>query len=506
MLAWQLLGSLCRPLHGDPATTFSLLLKPLLPNCLMSLVLHTTPSPPRPLQLIHTATITFLVSTAPAPFHLLPFLQHVLVSMPDKADYRRVIQHSLVDVLAAEQHAALLVAYVPFLFKVSRNAKPTLRQAAVDVAALLLTSETVLRGERAEAEEEEGGVTLGGLLELLLLRCSDRSPVVRTRALGALSELLQLAGERKEVRDALVTVLEEENEDEEMPDEPESFSGPARRTSLFLSTPYRHTNLSLSAMDLYTPVTTASLMHHPNTPSGTAPPSLGIQSLLRLLHRRATDPKALVRRAALLALHQLLLLHSTAPLLLPSLSAVDLQVLYDGCMDASVAVRKASCGALTSLVRVYAADEVMGAVWCGAVLPLVEDGEAGVAERAVQCVSEAVLERLEGADEVERVSVLRMLGAMDEATVRQFQLAVARLLKQNGVSRGLLAQLNDSIGGSQERGVWLLLEAVCQHQPDAIDVQRLCATWSETTQHTTADNSQPHSALSLTFPFPLPVI
>ena len=420
-LAWQLLSSLCQPLHGDVATTFSLLLKPLLPNCLMSLVLHTAASPSRPLQLIHAATVRFLTNSSPTPAHLLPFLQHLLVSMPDKADYRRIIQHSLVDTLTQQHYTALLTAFVPFLVRVSRNAKHALRQAAVEVAVLLLTS------ERGVCIEEEGWM-VGGLLELLLLRCSDRSPVVRTRALSALGELLTLAGERKDVRDALTAVLEEDGDDE-AGDEVDDVSRPGRRTSLFLTTPHRHTQLSLSAMDLYTPVTTASLLQ-PSTPSA-APPSLGIQSLLRLLHRRSADAKALVRRSALLALHQLLWLHSAAPQLLPSLSAVDLQVLYDGCMDASVAVRKTSCMVLTALVRQYAADEVMGAVWCGAVLPLVEDAEASAAERAVQCVNEAVLERLEGGDDAERASVLRMLGAMDEPTVRHFQQAVARLLRQN---------------------------------------------------------------------------
>ena len=388
----------------------------------MSLVLHTTPTPPRPLQLIHTATILFLTTTTPTPLHLLPLLHHLLVSMPDKADYRRAIQHSLVDVLTQQHHSELLVAFLPFLVRVSRNAKPTLRQAAVDVAVLLLTNKSGV-----------GVEMLGGLLELLLLRCSDRSPVVRTRALGALGELLQLAGERQEVREALVAVLEEED-DEADEEELEDSSRPARRASLFLTTPHRHTQLSLSTMDLYTPVTTASL-HHPTTPSTAAPPSLGIQSLLRLLHRRSTDPRALVRRAALIALHHLLTLHTTAPHLLPSLAAADLQVLWDGCVDASVAVRKASCQALTELVGRYGGDEVMGSVWCGAVLPLVEDGEAGVAERAVACVGEAVLARLEsgggGGGGVERASVLRMLGAMDEATVRYLQQAIARLLKQN---------------------------------------------------------------------------
>ena len=51
------------------------------------------------------------------------------------------------------------------------------------------------------------------------------------------------------------------------------------------------------------------------------------------------------------------------------------------------------------------------------------------------------------------------------------------------VSRGVLAQLNASIGSSQERGVWILVEAVCQHQPEAIDTQRLCANWSACSPH-----------------------
>ena len=487
-LAWQLLTSLCQPLHGDTAATFALLLKPLLPSCLMSFVLHTAASPPRPLQLVHAATVRFLASTAPTPAHLLPFLQHALVSMPDKADCRRLIQASLVSTLVQPLHSALLAAFAPFLYRVSRNAKPTLRQAAVDVAVLLLTG-------GGSAVEQVGLV--GGLLELLLLRCSDRSPVVRTRALGALSELLQLAGENQTVRDALTAVLEVE-EDEAYDGAEHSGGRTNRRTSLFLNTPHRHQQMSLSVMDLYTPVTSASLQQ-PNTPSA-APPSLGIQSLLRLLHRRSTDPKALVRRSALQCLHQLLLLHASAPQLLPSLSAVDLQVLYDGCMDASLAVRKASCAALTQLVCAYAGDEVMGAVWCGAVLPLVDDAEGSAAERAVQCVSEAVLQRLEGGDEAARASVMRMLCAMDDATVRYLQLAIARLLRSGGVSRGLLAQLNASIGSSQERGVWMLLEALCQHQPDAIDAQRLCNTWSvsQLTMNTLVPSSQQACVHSLT--------
>lgn len=190
-------------------------------------------------------------------------------------------------------------------------------------------------------------------------------------------------------------------------DVPQSASLPRRRSSFFLHTPLTDRRISTLStpieMEMYTPATRLShkQQQQQQTPSSLhSTRSPGIQSLLQLLHRRAADSKAMVRKAAIQALEALLIAQShdadtvsTQRVFLSSLTAVDLQVLYDGCLDASVMIRKQSMSSLSALFAQYPVDEVINQVWLGAILPMIHDAEPSIQDKALQSIQQAILDR-----------------------------------------------------------------------------------------------------------------
>ena len=480
-LAWSALRSLCEPLHGEPSTAWNLVLKALLPNSLLSFVHCTSPTPPLPLRLVAQSTTSFILS-APSSSLLLPYLQHVSLSTPDRSEYRRCIAQSTVDVLLAQPN--VLSPFIPFLLRLSRNAKAGVRMTAIELAAGLV--------RRVQAGDITAGVIQAGI-GLLMARCSDKSPLVRSRALVEVGRCLEEGDRSEEVRAAITALLDEEGDEE---------ISPITRRSLVLSTPnHRQSHFSLATpLDLYTPATegsgSVSLLNTPMT-GPTVAPSIGLQSLLHLLHRRCADGKAGVRRASLVTLTVLLLLHRTSPSFLPSISLPSLQCLYDSCQDQSVLVRKQAMLSLTQIASSFDADPVVGQVWLGAVLPLVEDSESGVRDRAVQCVRELIVERVEEAMKGGGRAVWQLLAALDEAMGHLMRVAIARILQQGDFPAGLLRALNRELAESQESGVWLLMDAVSRQHPTAVDVSSVLAAWERVAEGQVMEDSSMVRMLSV---------
>ena len=427
-LSWSVLQLLCLPLHGDPQSAFQLELKALLPNSLMSFLHLTAASPPRPLLLIHQSTAAFLLSpsscTAQYPQCLHRYLQHLCVSVPDRAEWRRVLVRHIVDLLLPSA-SAILAPFSLFVSRLSRNAKPALRTVAVELAALLLAS----------LSATVAAVEMTTLTSLLLARCSDRSSGVRAKALTEVAAVLEAGEKDTALLQLLLTAVEGAAEEEEEEAEAEQ-SG-----SVILSTPsQRQSHLALATpLELYTPATSASFassLHSVSIPvSPAAVASLPARSLLRLLHRRAADARPAVRRAAISGLQQLLTARLSLPALLPGVSSADLQLLYDGCSDSSSMVRKAALGSLSSVLRCYDSDEVMQRVWAGAVLPLVEDAEASVKEKAVSSAQEMIVDRclvaLQGRQQAGQsaAAVWKVLSCLDSTMLRFLHVAIACMLK-----------------------------------------------------------------------------
>ena len=454
-LAWSALRALCVPLHGEPSASWSATLKALLPNALMSHVHSTAQTPPLPLRLVAQSTAAFVLH-CPSPQPLLRYLQHLALSSPDRAEYRRLISQSIVDCLIARPD--LLAPFIPFLLRLSRNAKAGVRMTAIDLASSLV--------QRVKG----GWEVLRAAVGLLTGRCSDRSPVVRARALVEVGRCLEDGDCSEDVQAAIVALLDE------------SDDAPPTSRSLILSTPHqRQSHLTLATpLDLYTPATSgsAAVLDVCTPGPGTTAPSVGLQVLLHLLHRRCADAKAGVRRAAVVTLTSLLLLHRTSPSFLPSLTVPSLQSLFDACQDQSLLVRKQAMLSLTQLATAHDLDPVVGQVWLGAVLPLVDDAESTVRDKALHCVKDLVIDRVDRAMAGDdNRTVWQLLAALDDAMGQLMQTAVARLLQQGALSAALLRRLNEAAATSVEAGVWLLVEGVARQQPAAVDVSSVLQAW-----------------------------
>jgi len=315
-----------------------------------------------------------------------------------------------------------------------------------------------------------GGIPLARiLLSLLISRCSDASPVVRARALGALAHVLERCAQ-------LYAPTEDDDDDVEKEEEQQSEA--TKRQNVLrarfamvmaekLTIPYADLTCAPASSSTSAPMTAQrrsrsaplsiaatpgrSFMHSPlhstmatNTTTGGAgldstinlppltpaagvggmsgtsmfglvggigasscfhPSNPGIRDILIILYRRSADEKALVRRAAILALQAIVLaaareekwdaaqrrkrmavfkqqqeIDGSAPMdvsttpsasndatfshfvhpaaaspapLLSCLTASDLQIFYDGCFDKSLSLRKQSMMSLTALFKHY---------------------------------------------------------------------------------------------------------------------------------------------------------
>lgn len=203
---YRLLAAICSECHGDPAEPFNLILKCLLSNTLMTCITPTPTVPSKQLQLIHQDTHTFLLSLCEQNptclLSLFHYIQHVCIKQHDRAEYRRIINKSIIHLVL--HFAPLCMRFVSFLMKMSKNAKIGVRALAVDLASMMIEHAELIRQleqtntERDAADAINATEVIINMLKILLCRCSDRSPVVRAKALTDLAAAIQQAAQEDE--------------------------------------------------------------------------------------------------------------------------------------------------------------------------------------------------------------------------------------------------------------------------------------------------------------------
>ena len=122
--------------------------------------------------------------------------------------------------------------------------------------------------------------------------------------------------------------------------------------------------------------------------------------------RASLDDKSLVRKAAVEALVEILILAETyqdSSLMRSLLSEDDIEIFIERCKDPSVTTRKAAAEALTYLFQqcvstnedvTYPCFESLISAWTSSVLPMVLNVESSVASKAVELVNQSVLRPL----------------------------------------------------------------------------------------------------------------
>ncbi|NXN15069.1 CNDD3 protein, partial [Indicator maculatus] len=121
------------------------------------------------------------------------FLQYICTKVPDKADYRTYAAQALVTLLN-QLPSAEFADFISWLYKYSRHTKIAYRVFALDVVLALL--EVPERNVDSSLSLDQQKLLKHQFLVQVMVfgRCSDRAPVVRSKALSSFAHCLEMKG------------------------------------------------------------------------------------------------------------------------------------------------------------------------------------------------------------------------------------------------------------------------------------------------------------------------
>ena len=290
-------------------------------------------------------------------------------------------------------------AYVGFLARYARTAKPSARTFAVEMAG------AVLREAAGAPHAPEQGVnrTRGAarptglhgdgipqaLWRLLVQRLSDKVAAVRAKTVGVLGKVLKELQEEAPTRELLRLV--------QMPPPPSERPTPASGAASCHSSHSHHatpcSGLSRSG-GAAAPSATGSLVSL--TPSALASPAAALLEaastvdvsfavLSQQLLSMCVDPKVNVRRAALGTLETVVRAAGV------QLGTAQLGVVAKRCQDSSPLIRKQAARTLGELLTQNPAAPGVRAAWLSGVLPLLRDAETSVSDAALDLLRDGLL-------------------------------------------------------------------------------------------------------------------
>ena len=291
-------------------------------------------------------------------------------------------------------------AYVGFLTRYARTAKPSARTFAVEMAGAVLREaagaphapeQGVNRTPRTPARPTglHGDGIPQALWRLLVQRLSDKVAAVRAKTVGVLGKVLKELQEEAPTRELLRLV--------QMPPPPSERPTPASGAASCHSSHSHHatpcSGLSRSG-GAAAPSATGSLVSL--TPSALASPAAALLEaastvdvsfavLSQQLLSMCVDPKVNVRRAALGTLETVVRAAGV------QLGTAQLGVVAKRCQDSSPLIRKQAARTLGELLTQNPAAPGVRAAWLSGVLPLLRDAETSVSDAALDLLRDGLL-------------------------------------------------------------------------------------------------------------------
>ncbi|NWR45694.1 CNDD3 protein, partial [Regulus satrapa] len=198
-LAYYGLHSLCSPLHGTKDKTLRCVFQRLLNVILMvessggsrweALPITSAVTSARNQAVTFISSLVDELKEAVYPV-LRILLQHICTKVPDKADYRTSAAQALVTLLD-KLPCAEFAEFIAWLYKYSLT-KVSYRVFALDVALALL--ELPERSpDSSLPQDHESFLKHKFLVQVMVFgRCSDKAPVVRSKALSSFAHCLEM--------------------------------------------------------------------------------------------------------------------------------------------------------------------------------------------------------------------------------------------------------------------------------------------------------------------------
>ncbi|XP_075298424.1 condensin-2 complex subunit D3 isoform X2 [Opisthocomus hoazin] len=480
-LAYHGLRLLCSPLHGAEDKTLRCVFQRILNVILM---VESGAGSRRMVLAITSAVISarnqaikFISSIVDelkeVVFPVLRILlQHICTKVPDKAEYRTYAAQALVNLLN-KLPCIEFADFIAWLYKYSRSTKVAYRVFALDVAlALLDVPERNL--DNSLSLDHQMFLKHKFLVQVMVFgRCSDKAPVVRSKALSSFAYCLEMkaAATLESIQDLLqsssdYTVLEAN----------------ANTASLIVSAEAGSSH-PLKTLPTFK---TIELTDSSNTAV------LDGKEVMAMLRLRAGDEKTNVRKSALQVFRNILK-HRVIPC-----TAEDLSTLQDRCRDPAVSVRKQALQSITELLVSHHSNVLVQKAWLYGVVPVVMDTESSVQEKALDCLDQLLLQhirycnkfRSEDGNQALAWDLLTLLTSESQELNRYLNKAFQIWSRQNKFTSTFINNVMSHVETERAVPAWMLLAKVAGSSPK-LDYSKIIESWDNVSrqQNVSADTT-----------------
>ncbi|NXO48560.1 CNDD3 protein, partial [Aramus guarauna] len=385
-------------------------------------------------------------------------LQHICTKVPDKTDYRTYAAQALVNLLN-KLPCIEFADFIAWLYKYSRNSKIAYRVFALDVAlALLDVPERNL--DSSVSPDHQKFLKHKFLVQVMVFgRCSDKAPVVRSKALSSFAQCLEMkaAATLESIQDLLQSCSD-------------------------------HTVLEANTITASSIVSAEGMSNHPlktlptfktielTDSNDTA--VLDGKEVMAMLRLRARDEKTNVRKSALQVFMNILK-HKVIPC-----TAEDLSTLQDRCRDPAVSVRKQALQSITGLLLSQPDNVLVQKAWLNGVVPVVMDTESSVQEKALDCLDQLVLQhikcynkcRSEDGKQALAWDLLTLLTSESQELNRYFNKAFHMWSRQNKFTSTFINNVMSHVETEHAVPAWMLLAKVAGSSPK-LDYSKIIESW-----------------------------
>ncbi|XP_078330914.1 condensin-2 complex subunit D3-L-like isoform X1 [Crassostrea virginica] len=472
-LAYKGLQLLSLPLHGHVNTVINAICKCLLPNLLMLIGDNrvAAQSIPRPVLMAGEQAVNFIIylmkNEARSFSSIRTLLQHLCTKVTDRAEYRTKVAQAVVSILH-EMPSGPFGKMVEWFYRLSKHSKMSNRAFTIDIVSLLLSSPEREIDDNTPPEMASY-VRHTSLLGILLDRCSDAAPTVRSRAIAAFSQCFTTADSGikttlKEMVTPMVGPRPAHIQHLIPTPEMEGRAQPVVEMTVNENTIDKTAeNAQPRENNDETPVNAPPRLP-PKTPfhqvvltpfNPNLPDEQGVLSMLR---RRARDEKVQVRKAALQALECVVRFEA------PDYRRQDLDVLVERCRDPALSVRKQAMQSLTDLLLSMPAEKPLQKYWLDGVLPLVIDRETTLQEKCMETLEEILLRNVvpfnRSKDEGHRLvwNILDIMTQFESCDLRRYlQKACRHWARVGKIKPSLITSLESHVGTANNQSAWMLL-------------------------------------------------
>ncbi|XP_010137945.1 PREDICTED: condensin-2 complex subunit D3, partial [Buceros rhinoceros silvestris] len=465
-LAYHGLRLLCSPLHGTEDKVLRCVFQRILNVILM---LESGGGSRRSVLAITSAVISarnqaikFISSVVDelkeVVFPVLRILlQHICTKVPDKADYRTYAAQALVTLLN-KLPCVEFADFIAWLYKYSRHSKTAYRVFALDVAlALLDVPERNL--DSSLSLDHRKFLRHKFLVQVMVFgRCSDKAPVVRSKALSTFAHCLEMkaAATLESIQDLLQT---------------------SDHTDLEANTNTASLIVSAEAMSNHLLKTLPTFKTIELTDSSDAA-ALDVKEVMAVLRLRAGDEKTNVRKSALQVFTNILK-HKVI-----SCAAEDLSALQERCRDPAVSVRKQALQSVTELLVSQHDNVLVQKAWLNGVVPVVMDTESSVQEKALDCLDQLLLQHIKHYNKFRREDerqalawdLLTLLTSENQELNRYLTKAFHMWSRQNKFTSTFINNVMSHVETEHAAPAWMLLAKVAGSSPK-LDYSKIIESW-----------------------------